>query len=364
MAIHVKNNHQDEFNRDEYLYRVVEEIKDYAFFLMDTGGHILTWNKGAERLLGYQDSEVLGKFISFLFPPEDVEGGTPERELKKAETEGRVSDDCWLLKKDGSRFWASMTISSILDKSGGLQGFVNIVSDFTDRALTEEALRKSEERRHIISELISDYAYSFRAKADGTFVREWVTAAFTRITGYTPEEFDILGWEHLVHPHDRAHVTARLEAVFAGQYDDREFRIITKSGETRWLRDRMQAIRDSVDNHIIRVYGAGQDITRRKEAEFALERARDELEARVQEKTYELSVFNEALRVEIREHRRVENSLRESESKYRTLVEQASDGIIIFDVQGDLIELNSKFCEILGYSREELLTFNLKNIIP
>lgn len=165
------------------------------------------------------------------------------------------------------------------------------------RKQAEEALRESEERHRAISEFISDYAYSFRVEADNRLVREWVTAeSFTRLTGYTPQEIDERGgWPSLIYPEDMPIAQARARRLFAGQHDVSEFRIVRKDGSIRWLRDHGHPIVDETQGRVIRIYGAAQDITDRKQREDEIRRLNAELEARVEERTRQLKEAQEQL---------------------------------------------------------------------
>ncbi len=140
-----------------------------------------------------------------------------------------------------------------------------------EKRQAEGALRQSEARYRAISELTSDYAYALGLQADGRFVCEWVTEAFTRITGFAIEELDALGWMALIHPDDRLIATKRTQLLRAGRSDVSEFRIVTKTGNTRLLRDHSRPVWDETLGRVVRVYGAAHDITERKEWEEALE---------------------------------------------------------------------------------------------
>ncbi len=136
-----------------------------------------------------------------------------------------------------------------------------------EREQALERLRVSEERHRIVSELASDYAYSYRVDESGAVEREWITQAFTRITGYTSEELDQGILLPLVHPEDRRLIeTGRIE-LFAGRPYSTELRIITKDRQVRWLRDSARPEWDVSAGRVTRIYGAGQDITERKRAE-------------------------------------------------------------------------------------------------
>ena len=122
---------------------LVEAVQDYAIFMLDAGGHITSWNVGAERLKGYKASEIIGQHFSTFYPQEDVAAGKPQRELAIASTEGRVEDEGWRVRKDGSQFWANVTITAIKDAQGQIIGFSKVTRDFTERMRAQKALQES-----------------------------------------------------------------------------------------------------------------------------------------------------------------------------------------------------------------------------
>ena len=124
-------------------YRLlVQEVKDYAIFLLDQKGRIISWNAGAQRLKGYTADEIIGKHFSVFYSKEDLANKKPERELRTAETEGRVEDEGWRLRKDGTRFWANVVITALHGANGRIRGFAKITRDMTERRRIEEALRE------------------------------------------------------------------------------------------------------------------------------------------------------------------------------------------------------------------------------
>jgi PAS domain S-box-containing protein len=124
-------------------YRLlVQAVKDYAIFMLDPKGNILTWNAGAQRLKGYKPDEIIGKHFSIFYGKEDKANRKPQRELETATMEGRVEDEGWRLRKDGTRFWANVVITALHDEKGKLRGFAKVTRDMTERRKAEEILRE------------------------------------------------------------------------------------------------------------------------------------------------------------------------------------------------------------------------------
>jgi len=121
---------------EERLGLLIEGVQDYALFLIDPSGHVSGWNAGAERLLGYEAEEIIGQPLSQFFTPEARQTGTPERELETARTTGRASDDNWLVRKNGSSFWASGITTAL--QNGSLRGFVKVFRDLSERRQAEQ----------------------------------------------------------------------------------------------------------------------------------------------------------------------------------------------------------------------------------
>jgi PAS domain S-box-containing protein len=117
---------------------LVASVRDYAIFVLDATGHVLTWNIGAQRIKGYSAEEIIGKHFSIFYPPEDNEAGKTAFELKVAAKEGRFEDEDWRLRKDGTRFWANVIITALRDEHGTLIGFAKVTRDLTERRAAEE----------------------------------------------------------------------------------------------------------------------------------------------------------------------------------------------------------------------------------
>ncbi|CFW62247.1 PAS/PAC domain-containing protein [Yersinia enterocolitica] len=150
---------ENALRKSEELFRhLISEVEDYAIYMIDTHGRILTWNKGGERNEGYTSDEIIGEHFALLFTPEDISAGLPEKSLAKAIAEGNFQTEGWHVRKNGIRYWASVAINPMHDDSGKLLGFTKIVRDLTERRQREEALRISEERFRLMVDTVEDYA--------------------------------------------------------------------------------------------------------------------------------------------------------------------------------------------------------------
>src|SRR5262245_55636984 len=111
---------------EERFRLLVESVKDYAIFLLDPEGYVLTWNRGAEQIKGYRAEEIIGQHFSKFYPAEDLANGKTEMELRVAAAVGRFEDEAWRLRKDGTPFWANVIITALHNDSGELVGFAKV----------------------------------------------------------------------------------------------------------------------------------------------------------------------------------------------------------------------------------------------
>ena len=149
-------------NNEELCTILIARVRDYAIFALNAEGKVITWNEGARLIKGYTAKEIIGQHIEKFYTPEDVRRGKPRQLLKQAATDGRVEDEGWRVRKDGTRFWADVVITALHDDAGRLTGFAKITRDLTERRKAEEAigelagrllLLQDEERKRLARQL-------------------------------------------------------------------------------------------------------------------------------------------------------------------------------------------------------------------
>ena len=251
------------------LFRIlVEQVRDFAIFMLDAEGRHITWNEGVKRLTGYDETEFLGLHASVLFTPEDRALGEVERELETAVNEGRSSDDRWLVRKNGSRFWAAGITTRLNDDGGRLVGFSKVFRDLTIEREAQERLRESEERLRVALLAARMGIWRWHLPTNSQRVDRSMTRLLGLGNGEVVESYEQFR-EH-IHPEDRDRVDAAFEhAVRSGQDMHIEFRVVWPDGSIRWLLDHGLLVRDD-DGAPEYLTGAAIDVTERKLAEERL----------------------------------------------------------------------------------------------
>jgi PAS domain S-box-containing protein len=272
----------------DHLRLLVESQPDYAIFLLDPSGHVVTWNGGARRLKGYVADEIIGRHFSVFYPPELVAERVPEQILESARLTGRHETEGWRVRKDGSRFWADVVITALHDERGVLVGFGKVTRDLTSRQLATEQLRTAAaelrianaelEQFRLLVMSVRDYAI-FLLDVSGR-IRTWNLGA-ENIKGYTADEVIGRHFELFYTEPARArnHPAYELEvAIRDGRFEEEGWRV-RKDGTLFWANVVITALHDARGG-LVGFAKVTRDLTERRQAQQLLEdserRAREE----------------------------------------------------------------------------------------
>jgi PAS domain S-box-containing protein len=262
------------FESERRFRLLVEGVVDYAIYMLDPDGIIANWNAGAKRIKGYEAGEVVGRHFGMFYLPEDREAGLPAISLETAREKGKFEAEGWRLRKDGTKFLASVVIDAIYE-DGNLVGFAKITRDITERNKTSEALKESERHFRLLVRGVTDYAL-YMLDPSG-IVTNW-NAGGQRIKGYAPEE--IIG-QHFSRFYSAADQAAgrparalRL-ALEQGRYEEEGWRV-RKDGTFFWASVIIDPIRDD-DNELVGFAKITRDISERREAQQNLEKIQRQL---------------------------------------------------------------------------------------
>ena len=239
-----------------------EQIKDYAMFLLDPQGRIMSWNRGAQLIKGYAPEEIIGRHFSVFYPKAALDSGWPQRELEIAAREGSFEDEGWRVKRNGERFWANVVITALRDEAGRLLGFSKVTRDLSERRLHEEALRQSEERFRLLIEGVVDYAV-FMLDPAGV-VSSWNRGA-EKIKGYSRDEIVGKHFSNFYPPEDVRAGKPWAELATArrdGRAEDEGWRV-RKNGERFWARAVVNALYDAT-GHLRGFAKVTQDLSARR----------------------------------------------------------------------------------------------------
>ena len=213
---------------------LVNGVKDFAIFVLDRNGNVMSWNKGAEKINGYSVDEILGKHISVFYPEEDGATNKPDNLLHEAIQSGNVSDEGWRVRKDGSVFWANVVITSLLDENGDVYGFIKIARDLTEKRKNEEEIRNS---RDFYLKLLDDFPNPvWRSDIEGNC--NYFNKAWLSLTGKSIDENIGYGWTSWLHPEDKERVLKEYsDAIKSQKSFTCEFRLKDFHDDYRWIVD-------------------------------------------------------------------------------------------------------------------------------
>src|SRR3954471_21716656 len=232
-----------------HLRLLIDAVVDYAIYMIGIDGQVLSWNSGARRLKGYEPEEIIGKPFSNFYTPEDREAGVPARALKVARDEGRFLAEGWRVRKDGTRFWASVVIDAIKDEQGTLIGFAKITRDITERQFAQQKLLDSERQYRRLVEAVTDYAI-FQLDKNG-IVATWNPGA-ERNKGYKAQEIIGKHFSVFYPEEDRAAglpERALQTAAETGRFEAEGWRV-RKDGSKFWANVVIDAIFDEKANPV------------------------------------------------------------------------------------------------------------------
>ena len=317
--ITVRNQAQAALQETQEGFRVlVDGVKEYAIYMLDPEGRVISWNAGAARIKGYRSEEILGKDFSRFYKAEDLEAGKPARELKESLSKGRFEDEGWRVRKDGSAFWANVVITPMYDDRGNHRGFSKIARDISERKRAEETLagqaeelarqaaelarsRQALEAKSLMLQSVLDSMAEGLAAADeqGKFLI-WNRAA-ENIMGYGPADLATKEWsEHYgtylpdgITPFP----TEQLPLVRAIHGEVSSSEIFVRNPKITggaWIEVRGGPLKDK-EGVIRGGVVAFRDITQRKADEREIQKLNDELEHRVVERTAQLETANKEL---------------------------------------------------------------------
>jgi PAS domain S-box-containing protein len=250
---------------------LVTSVTDYAIYMLNPAGYVTSWNPGAQRYMGYAPHEIIGQHFSAFYTEDERASGIPDHALKTSLETGKFEAEGWRVRQDGKRFWASVVIDPVFDENSVFIGYAKITRDMSHQHLAQEELRKSEERFRMLVQGVTDYAI-YMLSPQG-MVRSW-NAGAERIKGYTAREAVGGHFSRFYNEQDRAAGIPEQALAIAlqdGRYEQEGWRQ-RKDGSQFWAHVIIDAIHDSA-GLLIGYAKVTRDITERKQAEEALERA-------------------------------------------------------------------------------------------
>ncbi|WP_200905714.1 PAS domain-containing sensor histidine kinase [Methylobacterium sp. ARG-1] len=258
--------------RDERYRLLVESIVDYAIYMLDPQGNVVSWNRGAQRFKGYTDQEIIGQHFSRFYTEEDRATNLPARALHIAATEGRFEQEGWRVRKDSTLMWAHVLIDPIRSADGELVGYAKVTRDLSERKATQDALRQSEQRFRLLVQGVQDYAIYMLDPLG--HVSSWNRGA-ERFKGYTDAEIIGEHFSRFYTDEDRAtELPARAlrTASTEGRFEAEGWRM-RKDGTRFWAHVIIDAIRGD-HGELVGFAKITRDVTERRQAQQALEETR------------------------------------------------------------------------------------------
>ncbi len=333
----------------EQFAKLVEGVRDYAIFLLDREGNVSSWNAGAERIKGYRAEEIIGEHFSCFYPKEVISSGWPAHELQMAAATGRFEDEGWRIRKDGSRFWANVVITALVDEQGALWGFAKITRDLTDRRQAEESARRLLQEEAARQAAEASALVAQRAKEEERRQREQlrvtlssigdgviVTDANSHVTFMNPVAVTLTGWE----PQEAN-----------GQPLEQVFRIVNE--ETR----------QPVENPVGKVLREGTIVGL---ANHTILIAKDGRETPIDDSAAPVRDDDGLISGVVLVFRDVTEARRAMATRMHlaAIVESSDDAIISKNLDGVIVSWNQSAERLYGYSAEEIIGQPLAMLVP
>ena len=315
----------------------VSAVEDYAIFMLDPDGRVASWNEGAQRIKNYTEDEIVGEHFSTFYTDEDVGEGLPETNLEVAKAEGRVEDEGWRVREDGSRFWANVVITAIRDESGTLQGFTKVTRDMTERRERQQELRRE---RNFTEQVLETVPVSICViSSDGEFVRanrqmlDRFGIEESALGEYSFESWEIYDAEGESIPRERWPLTRVLET--GEPVYGYECQVDLPDVGRRWLSINVALLEEGQSGDGTVVLSV-DDITGRKERERHLRRERDQTEQLLRTAPIAIEV-SDAEGNTVMANRRAQEALGLSEQEFIDEPEDA-DEREVYDADGKPLE--------------------------
>ncbi|RPI34270.1 MAG: PAS domain S-box protein [Chloroflexota bacterium] len=347
---------------EERLRMVISSVKDYAIFTLDPNGIITSWNKGAESIKQYKAEEITGKHFSIFYPEESRAAHLPQKVLAAAAAEGRFADEGWRVRKDGSRFWASVVITALYDDSRRLRGFSKVVRDMTRRKESEEAIRRQTGFVKLLQLVAEAANQAVSVEAAMQFALDCIcqhtgwNIGHSYIASNTSTEIlsSLQVW-HLPDSERFAALRNETETNFLHAGEGLPGKAYA-SGELIWAQDLINEpgyLRPGIDLESGLRSGVAIPVLAGKWVVGVMEFYSDKPIDPDHEFMGVLTHIGTQLgRVIERKHG--EEALRQSEARFRTIFDGAVIGVELVDLEGRLLECNPAICKMLGYDASGL----------
>lgn len=275
---------------EERFRLLIESVSDYAIFMLDPDGRIITWNLGAERMTGYLPHEILGQHFSVFYTSADRSHGLSEAHLQVARTDGCLHYEADRGRKDGSFFWADVLITALRNDKSELVSFAIITRDLTERKVAEQDLRESEERYRTVMEAVPQILWVLQPDGSVSFANQ----RWSEYTGL-PRMVNNLGWIEVIHPLDQPRLREYWRAVMQGDHETHvEVRVKRVDGVYRWHFAQLVPMKNAAQQTVSWL-GNASDVDDLKGAETKVRQLNATLEQRVVLRTQQLADANAEL---------------------------------------------------------------------